>query len=284
MRFQLKGRAVSQKRQLHKMDDPELQFHGVTTDGNSRQIAYRQLKPAKPGAPVIVWLIGLKSDMVSTKAEALAEWCAEKGYGLTRFDYSGHGQSSGAFEQATTSDWISEAEAIVRDKTGDSDLILVGSSTGAHVALVLLKRLLADDPELAGRIKGLVLIAPAWDVTELIWSNLSEQGRAEVLDQGYHNQPSDYGEPYYISRAFIEDGRKNLLRDAPFDPGRPVLVLQGLQDQSVPADYARRLADVLQGDWLQFTEVSDGEHRLSRPEDLEKIYALIERVHEAGRT
>lgn len=260
------------------MVDHELQFLDVTANGKDRRIALRMLPPVTPGGPTVVWLIGLKSDMVSTKAAALADWCGRKGYGLTRFDYSGHGESSGRFETALTSDWIDEAEAVLRAKTGIGPVILVGSSTGAHVALMLLQRLVSGDAAQARRILGLVLIAPAWDVTELIWDGLPPEAQREIETRGAHDQPSEYGEPYHITRAFIEDGRKNLLRDTPFDPGRPVLVLQGLLDQSVPASHARALRDRLHGDWVQITEVADAEHRLSRPEDLEKIYALIECV------
>ncbi|MCH9765456.1 MAG: alpha/beta hydrolase [Alphaproteobacteria bacterium] len=266
------------------MDDPELQFLAVAGEAGERRIALRVLPPEKPGGAVVLWLIGLKSDMVSTKAEALAGWCHDKGYGLTRFDYSGHGQSSGCFEEATTSDWLEEADAVFCQKTDAAPVVLVGSSTGAHIALVLLQRLRAKDPEAAARVLGLVLIAPAWDVTELIWNNLSPAAQQEILQTGRHDQPSEYGEPYRISKKFIEDGRKNLLRDAPFDPGCPVLALQGLLDKSVPPAHTRALSSVLKGDWLEITEVSDAEHRLSRPEDLDKIYALIERVIATGES
>lgn len=260
------------------MVDDELQFLDVTGDNTPRRVAVRVLAPKTEGSPTIVWLIGLKSDMGSTKASALAQWCPAKGYGLTRFDYSGHGQSSGDFGAATTSHWFEEAEAVIRQKTGGGPLILVGSSTGAHIGLIVLRHLLATDPSLAARILGLVLIAPAWDVTELIWSGLPEEARQEILTTGHHDQPSDYGEPYHITKNFIEDGRSNLLKDRPFDPGRPVLVLQGLLDDSVPPAHARALSDVLGGDWVEITEVADAGHSLSRPEDLEKIYHLIDTI------
>lgn len=260
------------------MLDDELQFLDVSGDGNARKIALRVLEPKQADAPTVVWLIGLKSDMVSTKADALAAWCRARGFGLTRFDYSGHGRSEGAFEEATTSDWISEAEAVIRHKTGTGPLVLAGSSTGAHVALIALRRLIATDSAIARRILGLVLIAPAWDVTELIWDGLSADAQQQLLQTGSYDQPSDYDEPYHITKTFIEDGKKNLLKDNPFDPGRPVLVLQGLLDKSVTPDHARALNSVLLGDWVRITEVADAEHRLSRPEDLEKLFALIEEV------
>jgi len=269
---------------LHKMVDHELQFLDVANGNIARRIAVRVLEPKTEGAPTIVWLIGLKSDMGSTKAAALATWCTANGYGLTRFDYTGHGQSSGDFGEATTSDWLQEAEAVIRQKTGDAPLILVGSSTGAHIALVVLRRLMESDVRLAGRILGLVLIAPAWDVTELIWDRLPAEARQEILETGSHDQPSGYDEPYHITKKFIDDGRANLLVDAPFDPQRPVMVLQGLLDDSVPPEHARALSKVLHGDWVKITEVTDAGHSLSRPEDLEKIYSLIKEVAASSRS
>lgn len=260
------------------MDHDELQFIDIDAAGKPRRIALRYLPPATPNAATLVWLIGLKSDMVSTKAQALAAHCVARGLGLLRFDYSGHGDSSGAFADATTSDWITETTVVIREKCGPGPLVLVGSSTGAHVALVALRTLLADTPAVASRIRALVLIAPAWDVTELLWSNLSPEAQNEIMDKGAYDQPSEYGEPYHITKAFIEDGRNHLLRDARFNPGRPVLVLQGAQDTAVPIRYARQLSEVLDGDWVRFTEITDGEHRMSRPQDLETLYALIDQA------
>ena len=258
------------------MMDSISQFQDVGAGPKLRKIAYKVLPPATSSAPTVLWLIGLKSDMISTKAEALAEWCAGNGFGLTRFDYSGHGQSSGDFVKATIGDWLEEAEAIFRSHTGSGPVVLVGSSTGAHIALLLLRRLIETNSAAADRVRGLMLIAPAWDVTDLIWRQLPDSAKQEVMDKGIHNQPSDYGEPYQITRNFIEEGRKHTFAGSTFDPGRPVFVLQGLQDESVPYQHARALAGVLAGDWLHITEVADGEHRLSRPQDLEKIFELVE--------
>ena len=142
----------------------------VGEGGRQRKIAYLSSPPRASGAPGVLWLIGLKSDMATTKAEALAQWTAERGLGFTRFDYSGHGQSEGDFEDATISDWLEEAEAVFRQVTTGPQII-VGSSTGGHVALLLLRRLMKRaHPEDAERVTGLVLIAPAWDLTEeLMW-------------------------------------------------------------------------------------------------------------------
>lgn len=254
------------------------QFITVGSGSAARDIACLLQPPALDGAAGLCWLIGLKSDMVSTKAEALAAWTAERGLGLTRFDYSGHGRSGGRFEDATLSDWLEEAVAVFRRLTRGPQ-VLVGSSTGAHVALLLLRRLTVEAPEEAQRIRGLVLIAPAWDLTELMWSQLPEAARREIQDHGQWVRPSAYDPAgYVITRRFIEDGRRHLLTGAGFDPGRPVLVLQGAQDQDVPIAYARALASVLAGDHVRFTEVADGEHRMSRPEDLALLYGLIDQL------
>ena len=254
----------------------EPQFITVGQGANQRRIAYLSAPPAREGAPGLVWLTGLKSDMISTKAEALAQWTAPRGLGMTRFDYSGHGRSEGAFEDATVSDWLDESEAIFRGVTKGPQ-ILVGSSTGGYLALLLLRRLVETAPDDARRVVGLVLVAPAWDLTEeLMWKQYSDEARREIMETGRWVQPSAYDPAgYVITRRFIEDGRRHLLKNAGFDPGRPVLVLQGALDSDVPLAHTRALASVLKGGWVRITEVADGEHRLSRPEDLEKLYGLI---------
>jgi pimeloyl-ACP methyl ester carboxylesterase len=134
-------------------------------------------------------------------------------------------------------------------------------------------------PEQAARVRGLVLIAPAWDLTELMWGQLPEDARREILEKGSWVRASAYDPAGYpITKRFIEDGRKHLFKGAGFDPGRPVLVLQGVMDRDVPVEHARELRSVLAGDRVRITEVADGEHRMSRPEDLEKLYALIEQL------
>ncbi len=254
----------------------EPQMLDVGEDASRRFIACRHLPPAQAGGAGVLWLIGLKSDMESTKATALAEWCKSRGLGCTRFDYSGHGRSSGRFEDATTGEWLEEAEAVFQRVTAGPQ-ILAGSSTGAHIALVMLRNLLRKDPSAAERIKGLVLIAPAWDVTELIWRELPDRAKADVMEKGVWTRGSPYDPAGYpITRRFIEEGRKHLLADAPFDPGRRIDVLQGLKDTDVPPAHARALKDLLPGDCVHITEVPDGDHRLAREEDLARLYRLIE--------
>ncbi|MCB1519578.1 MAG: alpha/beta hydrolase [Hyphomicrobiaceae bacterium] len=267
------------------MMDQELQFLDVGEHGKPRKIAViasaaepaagRAGAVAKPG---LVWLPGLKSDMISTKATALAAFAREHGHAMTRFDYSGHGRSSGAFEDATIGDWLAEARAVFTTMTSGPQ-ILVGSSTGGYVALLLLRDLLRSAPEAARRITALVLIAPAWDLTEeLMWRQFPAEARRDILERGVYHRPSAYGEAYAITRQFIEEGRNHLFAGQPFDPGRPVVILQGVMDVDVPVDHARRLAGFLSGGWAKLIEVADGEHRMSRPEDLELLYREITKL------
>ncbi len=260
------------------MGESDPQFITVGSGPAERRIATLVQPAAGEAQPGLLWLIGLKSDMVSTKAEALAAWTAGRGLGLTRFDYSGHGRSEGRFEDATISDWLDESMAVFERLTRGPQ-ILVGSSTGAHLALLLLRRLMQDAPEQAERVRGLVLIAPAWDLTDLMWSQLPEDARRAIREEGQWARPSDYDpNGYVITRRFIEDGRKHVFKGTAFNPGRPVLVLQGAQDRDVPIAHARELKSVLAGDWVRITEVPDGEHRMSRPQDLELLYGLIDQL------
>jgi pimeloyl-ACP methyl ester carboxylesterase len=265
------------------MTESEPQFITVGSGDRARRIAALAAPAAKPDASGLMWLIGLKSDMASTKAEALAAWTAARGLGYTRFDYSGHGRSGGAFEDATISDWLEESCAVFRQLTHGPQ-VLVGSSTGAHLALLLLRRLMTAHPEEARRVLGLVLVAPAWDLTDLMWDQLPEDARECILTEGRWMRPSAYDPVGYpITKRFIEDGRDHLFKGTHFDPGRPVLVLQGAEDRDVPIAHARALAMVLAGDRVRITEVADGEHRLSRPQDLDKLYALIDEVMDAAK-
>jgi len=256
----------------------ETQFLKVGEGDRQRRIAYLKSPLAGTDAIGLIWLLGLKSDMVSTKATALAEWAPANGFDLTRFEYSGHGQSDGPFEKATIGDWLEETRAVLRDLTSGPQ-ILVGSSTGGHIALVLLRDLLRDDPSLAARVAGLVLIAPAWDLTEeLMWKRFPEDGRRALIEEGVYNMPSDYGDAYPITRGFIEEGRDHLLGHDGFAPERPVVILQGLQDTAVPAEHVRELVHLMRGENIELIEVPDGEHRMSRPQDLELLYAAIKKV------
>ncbi len=251
---------------------PQSQFVEAGTGENVRRIAALIGCGATPG---LVWLPGFKSDMISTKASALAEWATAKGLASTRFDYSGHGQSGGTFEEGTISRWLEEAEAVFTKLTCGPQ-ILVGSSMGGYITLLLLRRLMTSAPDQAARIKGLVLIAPAWDMTEeLMWNNFAPSVRATLEKDGVWHRPSAYGEPYPITAKLIEDGRNHLFARKTWNPGRPVHIMHGLLDPDVPWEHTLDLESFLAGDWTRVSAVPDGEHRLSRPQDLAMLFDII---------
>lgn len=260
------------------MADAEPQFIEVGSGETRRRIAYRLDVRATAAAPALFWLSGFKSDMSSTKATALAHYAEKTGVSCVRFDYSGHGLSDGPFEHGTIGRWLEEAEAVFR-RVARGPQVIIGSSMGGHIALMLLKRLVESDPAEARRVVALVLIAPAWDMTEeLMWKRFPQEARRALEEQGVYFEPSAYGDPYAITRRLIDDGRAHLLARKPWNPGRPVLILQGLQDREVPADHVRELPTFLTGNHVRILEVPDGEHRLSRPQDLDLLYALIEKA------
>lgn len=229
---------------------------------------------ARQGAsPCVVWLGGFRSDMASTKAGHLDQWAAANGRAFTRFDYSGHGQSDGAFEDGTISRWLEDSLAVLAS-AGERPL-LVGSSMGGWLALLAAQAL----RESGRSIAGLVLIAPAVDFTEaLIWAALPDEIRREVIETGFWKRPSAYAtDGYPITRRLIEDGRRHLLLDGPpLVLGCPVHILQGMQDRDVPWQHAMRLVEHLPGDEVVTTLIRDGDHRLSRPQDVERLVAAIE--------
>jgi pimeloyl-ACP methyl ester carboxylesterase len=228
-------------------------------------------------SPPVVWLPGFRSDMRSTKAEALDRWAASRGRALVRFDYTGHGESSGAFEDSTVSMWLEDTLAVL-DRFVPDRPILVGSSMGGWIALLATRELLRSRPD--RRPAGLVLIAPAVDFTErLMWDRFPDSIRRAVLENGVYERPSVYADaPYPITRGLIEDGRRHLLLGSPVATGCPVHILQGMQDPDVPWTHAMQLVEHLPGDDVALTLVKDGDHRLSRPEDLERLIAAVEAI------
>ena len=264
------------------MGESQPQFLDVGVGTESRSIACLvQRAGGAKGKGGVVWLGGFKSEMTATKATALAAWAAERQVDCLRFDYSGHGQSGGRFEDGTLSRWLEEAQAAFTRLT-EGPQVLVGSSMGGHISLLLLRALMAESPQEEKRIKGLVLIAPAWNMTELMWANLPASARRDIEEKGVYLRPSRYGDgPYPITRRLIEDGRRHLIGNAPFDPGRPVHILHGLQDPDVPWEHTLDLVAHLSGDWTRVAAVPDGEHRLSRPEDIALLLEIVGGLVEA---
>lgn len=258
------------------MAEHEQQTLIVGAGESARVIAYRSSPDSGSAAPGVFWLSGFMSDMGSTKATALAAWAQERGQSATLFDYSGHGASSGRFVDGTIGRWLEEAVAVFKHAT-QGQQIVVGSSMGGYIALLLLRHFLRNDPEAARRIKALVLIAPAWDMTEeLMWKKFGANERREIETRGFYERPSAYDAPYTITRSLIEDGRAHLLARQPFDPGRPIVIIQGKLDEDVPAQHTRELASFLTGGHVKLIEVADAGHRLSRPQDIKRLFSEIE--------
>ena len=248
---------------------------GVGIGAEARDIAVLQ-RPGK--APGLMWLGGFKSDMVGSKAEALDAFGAEMGLAVTRFDYSGHGISGGDFLDGTISRWLEEALAVFAMTSGDQ--ILVGSSMGGWMAL-LVNTALRERGE--SRVKALVLIAPAADMTEdLMRATFSPEQLHALHATGQVEEPSEYSEqPYVLTEKLIVDGSQHLLMGkGSIATGCPVAILQGGQDADVPVAHTLKLLAHLTLDPVSFTLVPDGDHRLSRPEDLERLKQTVRRLVE----
>ncbi len=257
------------------MNQDEAQFLDVGEGPLRRPIAFRRRAPVRDELPGIVWLCGFKSDMASTKASTLDEHCARRGQALLRFDYSGHGASGGQFDEGTVSRWLEESLAAIRAQSRGRQ-ILAGSSMGGYLALLVARALAAAGE--AARLAGMVLIAPAVDFTEaLVWARASEAERRAIVEKGVWKRPSAYSdEPYSITRALIEDGRRHLLLGQTVRSFCPTRILQGMCDESVPYRHALTLIEHMAGDPVTLTLIKDGDHRLSRPQDLALLFEAID--------
>jgi pimeloyl-ACP methyl ester carboxylesterase len=243
--------------------------------GDGVELAWARLDGT---GPTVVFLSGFRSDMTGVKATALAAFCAERGQAMLRFDYSGHGTSGGAFEDGTIGRWYEDALTVI-DRLTDGPLMLVGSSMGGWIAL--LTALARRD-----RVAAVIGIAAAPDFTEvLMWQAMSFEQRAVLMRDGVLQTPSQYGEPYPISRALIEEGRTRLLLEGPIAIDCPMRLLHGQCDPDVPWEIALRLAEQLTSEDVQVTLIKDGDHRLSRPQDLalltQTLGALLQKSRSA---
>jgi pimeloyl-ACP methyl ester carboxylesterase len=255
------------------MSDNGLKFLDIGAGSEHRRIAVREQAGAAPG---LFWLSGYKSDMKGTKAEALARWAGEAGRGCMRFDYSGHGESGGAFTEGTIGRWLADALAVF-EAYGHGRQILVGSSMGGWLALLMVRALRQSSRPAAASVAGLVLIAPAVDFTEeLMWKRFTPAIREELEQTGVWRRPSDYSpEPYLVTRQLIEEGRGHLLLGGMIETGCPVRILQGVEDPDVPWRHAVELVSRLASDDVVLTLVKDGDHRLSRPDDIERLIRAV---------
>ena len=255
------------------MDEQEPHFLEVGQRPKRRQIAYRWSDSGADGSGIaILWLPGFLSDMASTKALALGDWARAQGHAMLRFDYSAHGVSPGDILKASIGDWLEEATAMLGLLKGRR-VIVIGSSMGGWIGLLLARALAkAGDPSLA----GLVLIAPAWDMTEkLMWEKMSPKTRTLVETEGVFFAPSNYDAPYPLTKILIEEGRNHLLAAGDIAVTAPVRILQGMEDPDVPWRHALELVDLIASDDVELTLVKDGDHRLSGPGDLRRLEATV---------
>jgi pimeloyl-ACP methyl ester carboxylesterase len=256
--------------------DQEPAFIDVGEGEGCRRIAVRARAGGSPG---LFWLGGFNSDMKGTKALALDAWAAEHGRACVRFDYSGHGESGGAFIDGTIGRWLEDSVAVF-EQFCRGPQVVIGSSMGGWLAL-LLARAIARREATQATLAGLVLIAPAPDFTEqLMWNGFSDEVREEIKTKGVWMRPSEYddGAPYPITRALIEEGRNHLLLGSAIDVGCPVRILQGAQDPDVPWQHAFALAHRLPAEDVVLTMIQDGDHRLSRPQDIARIIAAVAEI------
>ena len=245
----------------------ETSGHLLRPDGE--RLAWRRV--AGEG-PTVVWLGGYRSDMTGTKAEALADWAKARGRGYVRFDYFGHGESTGDFAAGgSITRWREDALAVIDELTA-GPLVLVGSSMGGWIScLAALAR-----PE---RLRAMALIAPAPDFTSrLMPLTIPPEGQAAIRATGVWMQPSPYGDPNPITARLLEDGARWSILDAPVPLAAPVRILQGGEDPDVPWRHALELAQALKSQDVVFTLIKDGDHRLSRPQDIARLIATVEEL------
>ena len=250
--------------------DATLSFLDMGEGPSARRIAVRSRAGSGPG---LIWLGGFKSDMQGGKAVALDGWAGEHGRAAVRFDYSGHGESSGDFADGTIGRWLEESLAVF-ERFCSGPQVAVGSSMGGWMAQLLAREI----RKRGGKLAGLVLIAPAPDFTEeLMWKNFPANVKKEIETNGVWMRPSEYGDgsPYPITRNLIEEGRNHLLLGAAIDVGCPVHILQGARDPDVPWQHAFALTHRLPADDTVLTLIQDGDHRLSRPQDIARLLAAV---------
>lgn len=247
--------------------------------GDSNRIAFREDGGGDDmGRCGFFWLGGFMSDMEGSKAETLAGLARESRRPSLRFDYSGHGKSGGLFVDGTISTWLEQSLHMFTRHTGGRRII-IGSSMGGWLAMLLLRALQQRDPRAARRIAGLVLIAPAADMTaDLMWEKFPAGVRSELAEKGVYLRPSPYGDPYPITARLISDGENHLMLKDGLDCDCPVRILQGDADVDVPPEHAIKVYDAIRGSDVTLTMIKDGDHRLSSPGHLRLIRETVLRL------
>jgi len=265
------------------MSESRLKSLRIESPPPARTIAVRVREgKSEADSPGLFWLGGFKSDMKGTKAAALDAWAEAQGRACVRFDYSGHGESDGAFTDGSIGRWLQESTEVYTQFCRGPQVV-VGSSMGGWLALLLAAKLRASKgstPQNASQntsLAGMVLIAPAVDFTEeLMWKQFPDAIKREIETNGAWMRPSLYSEePYPITRQLIEEGRNHLLLGGLIETGCPVHILQGVQDPDVPWRHASELVARFARDDVVLTLIKDGDHRLSRPVDIERLIAAV---------
>ncbi len=252
---------------------PDENAPAILSRPDGAAIAYRSSPGAAPG---VMFCGGLMSDMEGTKATALEAHCRAGGRAYVRFDYRGHGQSSGVFHQTTLGEWAGDALAVL-DELTTGPMIVVGSSMGGWVMLLLALR----RPE---RVAGLVGIAPAPDFIEEMWNSFDDEAKQTLRRDGVYARPSKYSDdPYMISMKLIEEGRDHMLLDKPIPIHCPVRLLHGMEDPDVPWRHSLKIAEQLESNDVTITFTTSGDPRLSEPDDIARLLATVdELVAKAG--
>lgn len=235
-------------------------------------LAYVQTPATQAGAhyPTMIFLGGFRSDMQGTKAMFLEEKCKERGQAYVRFDYRGHGESEGVFEESCIGEWAEDAAEII-DHCTDGSVMLVGSSMGGWISLLLAyqKRI---------QLHSLIGLAAAPDFTTWMEEAMSDEQQAQLENQGYFDLPNDYDQPYKITKKLIEDGRQNTLLDKDLEIKAPVRLLQGIKDTDVEWQTAHRIKNAISSDDVEVILLEEADHRLSSADQLEILNQVIENL------
>jgi pimeloyl-ACP methyl ester carboxylesterase len=250
---------------------PTIAYHLLPAAGEKRQ----EDAGARRNLPGVIFLTGFNSTMNGTKATALEQFCRERRQGFLRFDYSGHGESGGEFRDGTIGAWLQDTLDVF-DRLTAGPQIVVGSSMGGWIALLLaLQR--------GQRIAGLVGLAAALDFVEEIWRHFSQAEQETLMTHGLVERPSAYSDsPYMITRALIEDGRRHLLLGGAINITCPVRLIHGMADPDVPYQGSLQVAERLRSDDATVTLIKDGDHRLSRPQDLQRLFEVVSELSDRG--
>jgi pimeloyl-ACP methyl ester carboxylesterase len=244
------------------------------------KIAYREDGADDLGRCGMFWMGGFNSDMAGSKAETLAALARDTRRSAFRYDYSGHGESGGLFVDGTISGWLAQSYHLFT-RLAPGRRVIVGSSMGGWLAMLLYRELRLKNPRAYRRVAGLVLLAPAADMTaDLMWDVFPDKVREELAEKGVYMRPSPYGEPYAITARLITDGEKHLILSEGLEVECPVRILQGDRDPDVPAAHAVKVFDAIGGSDVTLTVIKGGDHRLSTPGNLALLRETVLRLAE----